>query len=766
MKYFPRQVSLSAFMRYSYVIGWMLAPAIVIVVGTAVYLYTAANHLENDAHTIVQEQETLLLVGRLLSTVKDAETGQRGFLLTGDETYLEPYIESQTRIDSLLFAFQRRFSDRKEIGTTLQTLISRKMTELDLTIRLRRERGFSFAQSVVATNQGKHLMDSIRQVCDNVQLLEHRKATVATAITNNALYLRSTKLTIIIAAIIVLLLLFGFVFIIQGLLRKSEQGTSALLEQKRFTDAILEMVPSFVYVFDIENRRFDYVSPFFEQLSGYTIAELQDTQANLLWSRIHPDDIEALQHRFAEISTQGQDYNVYESEYRFVHKDGSLRSFVDRGMIFRRNNKGVTTHILAFILDISARARAEEERTHSELLLKSVLNTSLYGIVTLEAIRNEGQEIIDFRYILVNEVAQKSFALSIEEIHESSILNLYPIVMASGQFARYCEVVASGQGAIFDVQFQGDGFDSWFTNVCSRLGDGLIVIYYDISDRKAAEAKIVELNAAIAQKNVELEGLVEKRTAELQRAINELSTTNKQLEESNKELEAFTYSISHDLWAPLRSVNGFAEMLREQYQAAFDEEGQRLLSRIIHGAQKMGVLIDDLLALSRLGRKTLQFAKVDMRTLVQSVVADLNAHLEWTDVRIIIDDIPSVVCDAGVMRQVWVNLISNALKYSRHSMSKVITISASVQPESIEYSIQDNGVGFDMRYADKLFHVFQRLHKEREFEGTGIGLAIVHMVISKHGGRVWAKAEVNKGATFYFSLPNNILPHSPTTLIE
>jgi PAS domain S-box-containing protein len=751
-------------MRYSYVIGWMLAPAIVIVVGTVVYLYTATNHLENNAHTIAQEQETLLLVERLLSTVKDAETGKRGFLLTGDESYLEPYIESQTRIDSLLFAFQRRFSDRTEIGTTLQTLISRKMTVLDSTIRLRKERGFISAQSLVATNQGKLYMDSIRLVCDHVQRLEHHKISLAVA--SNSLYLWRTKLIIIIAASVVLLLLCGFVFIIQGLLRKSEQGTSALLEQKRFTDAILEMVPSFVYVFDIENRQFDYVSPFFEQLSGYTIAELQDTQANLLWSRIHPDDIEALQHRFAEISTQGQDYNVFESEYRFVHKDGSLRSFVDRGMIFRRNNKGVATHILAFILDISARARAEEERTHSELLLKSVLNTSLYGIVTLEAIRNEGQEIIDFRYILVNEVAQKSFALSIEEIHESSILNLYPIVMASGQFARYCEVVASGQGAIFDVQFQGDGFDSCFTNVCSRLGDGLIVIYYDISDRKAAEAKIVELNAAIAQKNVELEGLVEKRTAELQRAINELSTTNKQLEESNKELEAFTYSISHDLRAPLRSVNGFAEMLREEYQAAFDEEGQRLLSRIIHGAQKMGVLIDDLLALSRLGRKTLQFAKVDMRTLVQSVVADLNEHLEWTDVHIIIDDLPSVVCDAGVMRQVWVNLISNALKYSRHSMSKVITISASVQPESIEYSIQDNGVGFDMRYADKLFHVFQRLHKEREFEGTGIGLAIVHRVISKHGGRVWAKAEVNKGATFYFSLPNNILPHSPSILIE
>lgn len=756
-------------MRYSHIIGGMMAFAIMVVIAAATYLYIAANHLESDAHTIVQEQETLFLVSSLLSTVKDAETGQRGYVLTGDETYLEPYTQSRSRIDSLLRAFQTRFPNHTQASTSLQTLISNKMRVLDSTVRLRKEQGFLVAQSLVATNQGKRYMDSIRMVCDQVQRLENYQISFAVA--SSTSYLWRTKLTIIIAASIVLLMLVAFAFIIQGLLRKSEQGTSALLEQKRFTDAILEMVPSFVYVFDIESRQFDYVSPFFEQLSGYTIAELQDTQANLLWSRIHPDDIAALQHRFEEIITHGQDHAVYESEYRFVHKDGSLRSFVDRGMIFRRNSEGAATHILAFILDISARVRAEEERANSELLLKSVLNTSLYGIVALEAIRNEEREIIDFRYILVNEVAQKGFARSVEEIQQSSMLNLYPTVMATGQFARYCEVVASGQGAIFDVQFQGDGFDSWFTNVCSRLGDGLIVIYYDISDRKAAEAKIAELNAAIAQKNVELEGLVEKRTAELQRAINGLFATNKQLEETNKELEAFTYSVSHDLRAPLRSVNGFAEMLREQYEASFDEEGQRLLSRIIHGAQKMGVLIDELLALSRLGRKTLQFARVDMRTLVQSVVADLSIHPEWADARIIIDDIPEAVCDSGVMRQVWENLLSNALKYSRHSANKVITISASVTPESIEYSVQDNGVGFDMRYADKLFHVFQRLHKEREFEGTGVGLAIVHRVITKHGGQVWAKAEVNKGATFYFSLPSFSLPHTilshpSPTLIE
>ena len=752
-------------MRYNHVVFGMLAFASIVVISAASYLFVAILRFDSDAQTIVREQQTLSLINNLLSVVKDAETGQRGYILTADETYLEPYYSSRRTLDELLRALpSEHFADGERLGDNLQALVSQKLALVDSSIHLRRKGDFSQAQSIVASNQGKLLMDTIRAVCKKMQQIEHQKIT--TAIAQNKSSVWNTKLTILIAAPTVLWILIGFAVVTNRLLRSRERTHQALLEQKRFTDAILDMMPSFVYVFDVQHQKFDYVNNFFELLLGYSSDELKDKGAELLWSCIHPDDVDTLRQHFAEVMTHGKDNSIYEIEYRIFHKDGTLHWFADRGMVFRRNNEGQATHILAFILDITMRVVVDKERQRSKMFLNSVINTSLYSIVALEAIRDENKNIIDFRYILVNNVAQKGFDRSVEEIQQSSVLNLYPGVIKTGQFAHYCEVVNSGMSNVFEVHYSGDGFDNWFINACSKLNDGLVIIYYDITERKAAEQMVVSLNAELAQKNVELESLVEQRTAQLRNANDELSHTNTLLEETNKELEAFSYSVSHDLRAPLRSVNGFAEVLREQYTSVLDEEGVRMLGRITNGAEKMSVLIDDLLSLSRLGRKTMQFSEVDMEALVRSVLSALNAHNELADYTIEIGDLPRIVCDAGLMRQVWENLISNAVKYSRNSVKKVISISAVSKQDRVEYAVRDTGVGFDMRYAGKLFNVFQRLHKERDFEGTGVGLAIVKRIVTKHGGKVYAEAEVNKGATFLISLPNNILPTISTFIEE
>lgn len=218
----------------------------------------------------------------------------------------------------------------------------------------------------------------------------------------------------------------------------------------------------------------------------------------------------------------------------------------------------------------------------------------------------------------------------------------------------------------------------------------------------------------------------------------------------NKELEAFTYSVSHDLRAPLRSVNGYARILEEDYKTSLDAEGNRLIHTIIRNATMMGQLIDDLLEFSRMGRIDLVKSFINMDNLVHSIVQDMHVN----NVKIEIHALASAPADLNMIRQVWVNLIANAIKYSSKNPAPEIIISSSViQKGEIIYCIQDNGVGFDMKYANKLFGVFQRLHKSDDFEGTGVGLALVHRIITKHGGKVWAEAEVNKGATFYFSLP-------------
>ena len=224
-----------------------------------------------------------------------------------------------------------------------------------------------------------------------------------------------------------------------------------------------------------------------------------------------------------------------------------------------------------------------------------------------------------------------------------------------------------------------------------------------------------------------------------------------QLQAANKELEAFSYSVSHDLRAPLRAVNGYAEMLNEDYGIHLDDEGKRLIENINYYAKKMGTLIDDLLAFSRLGRKEIQMTEIDMNDMVEGVLRELNKSITH-HAKIKVGKLHKVNADYGLLHQVLFNLISNAIKYSSKKEHPIIEISSNEKNGKIVFSIKDNGAGFNMEYADKLFGVFQRLHSQEEFEGTGVGLAIVQRIIDKHKGTIWAKGSINEGATFDFSL--------------
>ncbi len=232
-------------------------------------------------------------------------------------------------------------------------------------------------------------------------------------------------------------------------------------------------------------------------------------------------------------------------------------------------------------------------------------------------------------------------------------------------------------------------------------------------------------------------------------------TARKKAEESlhalNHELEAFSYSVAHDLRAPLRSVNGYAEILKQDYEKILDVEGIRIIENIKYYASKMGRLIDDLLAFSRLGRKEIQFNDVNMNELTNEVLLEFNKSFRH-NAKISVGKLPEVLGDYNLLSQVMVNLISNAVKYSSKIEKPVIQIFSEVQNGEIIFSVKDNGAGFDMKYYDKLFGVFQRLHADKEFEGTGIGLALVHRVITKHGGKMWAEGKVDEGATFSFTL--------------
>ncbi|MBD2242400.1 AAA family ATPase [Nostoc sp. FACHB-888] len=271
--------------------------------------------------------------------------------------------------------------------------------------------------------------------------------------------------------------------------------------------------------------------------------------------------------------------------------------------------------------------------------------------------------------------------------------------------------------------------------VAHKATDGSLeyisTIIRDISTLKTIEAEVRQLNA-------ELEERVIQRTAQLQAA--------------NKALEAFSYSVSHDLRAPLRAIVGFSRMLQEDYGEQLDSEGNRYLKIVRENAKRMGELIDDLLNLSRLDRKEISRQPVLLNEMIQKVLSDLALDMKGRQIEFAIADLPICHADFSLLKQVWINLLSNAIKYTRYKSSACIEVGYEIMDGEGVYFIRDNGAGFDMRYADNLFGVFQRLHREQEFAGTGIGLAIVQRIIQRHSGRIWAEAAIDQGATFYFTL--------------
>jgi light-regulated signal transduction histidine kinase (bacteriophytochrome) len=261
----------------------------------------------------------------------------------------------------------------------------------------------------------------------------------------------------------------------------------------------------------------------------------------------------------------------------------------------------------------------------------------------------------------------------------------------------------------------------------------LIGVARDITERKRTEEDILRMNA-------ELEGRVTQRTAELESTL--------------KELEAFSYSVSHDLRTPLRHISAYSTMLQEKCASLLSETSQLHLNNISKSAKRMNDLINDLLEFSKMGRAELRQQRISMDSLVSEIVQEARDSSADRAIQWEIESLPDALADRAMLRQVWANLLFNAVKYTSRKDKALIKVGCrNSADQELEFYVQDNGAGFDMQYADRLFGVFQRLHRADEFEGTGIGLANVRRIVARHGGRTWAEGKVNEGATFYFTLP-------------
>jgi light-regulated signal transduction histidine kinase (bacteriophytochrome) len=259
----------------------------------------------------------------------------------------------------------------------------------------------------------------------------------------------------------------------------------------------------------------------------------------------------------------------------------------------------------------------------------------------------------------------------------------------------------------------------------------------------AAQLALAVENVRLYEKEREYAALLEQRVAE----------RTAELEDANRELEAFSYSVSHDLRAPLRAVDGFSRILMEDHAAGLDGDARRYLDLVRSSTQQMGHLIDDLLAFSRLSRQELVRRTIQPASLARQALEQLEPERAGRSVEVVIEDLPEAKGDPALVRQVYVNLLANALKFTRQRSPARIVVGSGTENGEAVYFVRDNGVGFDMAYVGKLFGVFQRLHRSEEYEGTGVGLAIVQRIVHRHGGRVWAEGAIDQGATVFFTLP-------------
>ena len=474
------------------------------------------------------------------------------------------------------------------------------------------------------------------------------------------------------------------------------------------------------FIFWYNQRWYDYTGKTPEEMEGWG------------WQSVHdPTVLPKVMEGWPAAIAAGK---PWEMEFPLRRADGHFRSFLTRVQPMKDAN-GKVVRWFGTNTDVDELKQMEESLRETQARLSSTLLAGSIGTWTWDLVRDE---------LFADEFTARAFSIDPDRAAKGLPAEAYLRVIHEEDLP---DVEAALKRAIdscghYDVEYRvcRRERDCLWLQARGRVeGDeaGKAVHFHgavmDITERKQAQEKVRRLNE-------ELEQRVVQRTSELETA--------------NKELEAFSYSVSHDLRAPLRAVDGFSQAVLEDFGGLLPDEGRHYLETIRGGAQKMGALIDDLLTFSRLSRLPLNKRSTNTARLVHETLEELGFPGGGREIEVRIGELPPCSGDPALLKQVWLNLLSNALKYTRQRESALVEIGFTPEGETDRniYFVRDNGTGFDMRYANKLFGVFQRLHRAEEFEGTGVGLAIVHRIVQRHGGRVWADAAVGKGATFYFTL--------------
>jgi PAS domain S-box-containing protein len=703
------------FPRLWLVCGFVLA--LLILLGISVEAFRQSRRA--DA-TRVAVTHTLLVLKQALELENAAtlmESRHRAYLVQGDPEFLRrretSYAEALTatsRLAQLVNDNPAQVARTAEVRMQLLTRheIMRQLSDIAL------------AQGIAAAQAGFHpygpaSSDPIRSSLTKFRAVEEQLLNQRSAAANRdtrrlellLVYGTATGFLIIITAALVLL----------RQLDRSQHMADELVHANAEAQAALDLVDAThdgVLVYDADTLRISYANRGASEQVGYSRGELRNMTVLELKREF---DENAFRQLLAPLLSGEQDVLAFETRHR--RKDGSEVP-VEISVRSKQLADGAPS-LVTVARDISARKRAEDERDRFFTL-------SLDMLCIASA---------DGYFKRLSPAFSSTLGWSVEEMLARPFIDfVHPEDRAATLVEVDRQVIAGESVLQFENRYRHkDGSWRVLSWKSAPQPDGkMFATARDVTERKQAEQDIVNLNHELTERQVAL-------TA------------------ANKELESFSYSVSHDLRAPLRHIGGYARMLVEDIGPTLAPEPRRYLETITDSARRMGLLIDDLLNLARLGRKPLLRQDVDMRALVESALAEVIAGDRggaMSAAQIHVAELPQANGDSALLKQVWVNLLSNALKYSApRGAGTRIEVHGERVDDMLRYTVKDNGVGFDMRYADKLFGVFQRLHPQDQFEGTGVGLAIVHRIVSRHGGRVTASAEPDRGASFCFELPIN-----------
>lgn len=715
------------------------------------YTYQTNQKQIETERLVAYTNEVLLSTERILNDLYQAETGQRGYLITGNKTFLEPYVDATDSIEYNFKMFQQFTAASAAYQAQLDTLwrlIQHRLQRMRENLALMDKEGFETVKDDILSMQGKTLMREIRRHIDTIQRVETR--LLAQRKNENSKQIAHFNVAYFVSITFAGLLLVGLFYVVYRNIFARNKAELALRKSlKDITDYKLALDESCLVAITDSKGIIRYVNNKFCELSQYHREELLGQDHRIINSGFHSKSF--ITNLWKTIS-KGK---VWRGEIKNKAKDGT-HYWVNTTIVPFLDSSLKPYQFIAIRFDISRRKRAEaklqkltgklekavEERTAELMLVNKSLKQSSELFNEMGKLAKVGGWEITLPDMAMHWTAE---VYRIHELNPGKMptveegINFYepqarPVIRKAVD-----DAMTSAKSWDLDLPFvTAKGNHLWVRakgDVEVNEGKPIRIFgtFQDITEQKRARDQIKKLNE-------DLERRVAERTS--------------QLESANHELESFSYSVSHDLRAPLRSISGYSLALIEDYGSQLDQEASRLLHKVINNARRMGQLIDDLLEFSRLGRQSLSRTELNMNEFVRQIADEIVSGVKGHIIDLNIKPLCNVQGDFSMIRQVWINLLSNALKYSEKKERSTIEIGCIHSIESKKtFYVRDNGAGFDMAYSHKLFGVFQRLHKEQEFEGTGVGLALTKRIIEKHGGEIWAEARVNEGATFYFTLP-------------